>query len=40
MQDDLFALEVVHDPYAYFGRLREADPVHAFRALMALPVSW
>src|SRR5712691_11570980 len=28
MHDDLFAPEVVHDPYTYFGRLREEDPVH------------
>jgi cytochrome P450 len=28
MQDDLFASEVVHDPYTYFGSLREEDPVH------------
>ncbi len=28
MDDDLFAPEVVHDPYTYFGRLREEDPVH------------
>jgi cytochrome P450 len=28
MHDDLFAPEVVHDPYPYFGRLREEDPVH------------
>jgi len=28
MHDDLFAPEVVHDPYPYFGHLREEDPVH------------
>ena len=28
MHDDLFALEVVHDPYSYFGRLQAEDPVH------------
>src|SRR5262252_5464274 len=27
MHDDLFAPEVVHDPYTYFGRLREEDPI-------------
>lgn len=27
-QEDLFAPEVIADPYGYFGRLREADPVH------------
>ena len=28
MSDDLFTREVTHDPYTYFGRLREEDPVH------------
>jgi cytochrome P450 len=28
IHDDLFATDVVADPYAYFGRLREEDPVH------------
>ena len=28
INDDLFAREVIHDPYSYFGRLREEDPVH------------
>jgi cytochrome P450 len=27
MHDDLFAPEIVHDPYTYFGRLREENPV-------------
>jgi len=26
--DDLFAPEVIADPYSYFAQLREADPVH------------
>lgn len=26
--EDLFAPEVIADPYAYFGRLRETDPIH------------
>ena len=26
--DDLFAPEVIADPYTYFGRLREIEPVH------------
>ncbi|MEZ4456915.1 MAG: cytochrome P450 [Gemmatimonadales bacterium] len=26
--EDLFAPEVVADPYTYFGRLRETDPIH------------
>ncbi len=26
--EDLFAPEVISDPYTYFGRLRESDPVH------------
>src|SRR5262245_34391287 len=26
--EDLFAPEVIADPYPYFGRLRETDPVH------------
>src|ERR671918_2130293 len=28
INDDLFASEVIADPYTYFGRLREEDPVH------------
>lgn len=28
IDDDLFTHEVVSDPYSYFGRLREEDPVH------------
>jgi cytochrome P450 len=28
ISDDLFAAEVIADPYAYFHRLREEDPVH------------
>ncbi len=28
VQDDLLAPDVVADPYTYFGRLREEDPVH------------
>src|SRR5918911_1988665 len=28
MHDDLFTREVTADPYTYFGRLREEDPVH------------
>jgi len=28
VSDDLFTPEVTHDPYSYFGRLREEDPVH------------
>jgi len=28
MSDDLFTREVTNDPYSYFGRLREEDPVH------------
>lgn len=28
IHDDLFAPDVIADPYAYFGRLREEDPVH------------
>ncbi|HXV58245.1 MAG TPA: cytochrome P450 [Gaiellaceae bacterium] len=26
--EDLFAPEVIADPYTYFGRLRETDPIH------------
>src|SRR5262245_12357297 len=26
--DNLFADEAIRDPYAFFGRLRETDPVH------------
>jgi cytochrome P450 len=28
IHDDLFAPEVIADPYTYFGHLREVDPVH------------
>ena len=28
IDDDLFSPDVIHDPYAYFGRLREEDPIH------------
>ncbi len=28
IDDDLFAPDAVADPYAYYGRLREQDPVH------------
>ena len=28
MSDDLFTREVTDDPYTYFGRLQEEDPVH------------
>jgi cytochrome P450 len=28
IQDDLFTADVIADPYAYYGRLREEDPVH------------
>jgi cytochrome P450 len=28
MHDDMFTAEVITDPYAYYGRLREEDPVH------------
>lgn len=28
VQDDLLAPDVVQDPYTYFGRLRQTDPVH------------
>ena len=28
IDDNLFAPEVIADPYTYFGRLREEDPIH------------
>lgn len=28
MHDDLLAPDVIEDPYTYFGRLREEDPIH------------
>ncbi len=28
LTDDLFSPEVIHDPYTYFARMREEDPVH------------
>ena len=28
IDDDMFTPEVIADPYAYYGRLRELDPVH------------
>ena len=27
-QDDLFTPDVISNPYAYYGRLRDQDPVH------------
>jgi cytochrome P450 len=28
IQDDMFSPDVIADPYAYYGRLRDEDPVH------------
>jgi len=28
IQDDMFAPDVLADPYAYYGRLRDEDPIH------------
>ena len=28
LQDDMFTPEVIADPYTYYGRLRDQDPVH------------
>lgn len=28
LTDDMFAPDVIHDPYTYYGRLRDEDPVH------------
>ena len=28
IDDDMFSPEVISDPYTYYGRLREEDPVH------------
>ena len=28
LHDDMFTPEVIADPYAYYGRLRDEDPVH------------
>jgi cytochrome P450 len=28
LQDDMFAPDVIVDPYSYYGRLRDEDPVH------------
>ena len=28
LQDDLFTPNVIADPYDYYGRLRDEDPVH------------
>ena len=28
INDDLFTPDVIADPYSYFGRLREEDPIH------------
>jgi cytochrome P450 len=28
LQDDMFTPDVIADPYAYYGKLRDADPVH------------
>jgi cytochrome P450 len=27
-QDDMFTSDVIADPYTYYGRLRNEDPVH------------
>ena len=28
INDDMFSEDVIADPYAYYGRLREEDPIH------------
>jgi len=28
IQDDMFSPDTIADPYAYYGRLRDEDPVH------------
>ena len=28
LQDDMFTPKVIADPYGYYGRLRDEDPVH------------
>ena len=28
LQDDMFTANVIVDPYSYYGRLRDEDPVH------------
>jgi len=28
INDDMFTADVIADPYAYYGRLRDEDPVH------------
>src|SRR5580700_8892020 len=28
LQDDMFTADVIADPYSYYGRLRDEDPVH------------
>ena len=28
LHDDMFTPEVIADPYCYYGRLRNEDPVH------------
>ena len=28
INDNMFAPEVIADPYTYYGRLREEDPIH------------
>ncbi len=28
INDDMFTADAIADPYAYYGRLREEDPVH------------
>jgi cytochrome P450 len=28
IQDDMFTADVIADPYAYYGRLRDEDPIH------------
>ena len=28
INDDMFTADVIRDPYRYYGRIREEDPVH------------
>ena len=33
VQDDMFTPDVIADPYSYYGRLRDEDPVHWNKAM-------
>ena len=36
LQDDMFTPDVIADPYGYYGRLRDEDPVQLERHLRVM----